>query len=384
MSFFGLHIRSATPLSTPQTPWFQLGQTCVRMWDTGTRWHTLEPSKGEWNFSTIDQYAALAVANGCSILFTLGQPPAWATGGVATGNYNASPPTNDADWVDYLQALVPRFPPGTAWEIWNEPEQVPYYSDTVERLAELQAIAWQTIKAIDPSAMIVSGGVSHALGYLDGYLPLVAEVTDVVGIHGYHSGEEPEAITQRLRWARSMARRYGLGECPIWDTEYTCHAFRLPNGTFVSGPSSSAITLASDPLCMPQSQAAAYMAREFIVRMEGGADRVFFYGLDYWWSGLRLLTNLAIPNTLTEAAAAYEHAVSMLDGARVFRLRQVPPLYSADWSGPRGRGRIFWCKDSGTAIVDLSQYRSAFDVLGNPVAISAATEVGLSPIYCLA
>lgn len=380
---FGMHFRWAATPHDPQTPWHDLGFRSVRLWDTRTAWRLLEPTKGQWTWTVLDANISLAVQQGCHIIYTLGQPPTWATNDVATGHgetadgANASPPTSDDDWVDYIQAIVPRFPTGTAYEVWNEPNLTDYYSGTVERLIELHILAYDTIKAIDPSAIILNAPPSGTgQFYLKNYLPSVADYTDVVGYHAYTIQLTPEDAVQRLRWVRHAAIRAGLGSKPMWNTEHTTHSW--PDG---SGPATSAVTLSSDESLLPEAQAAAYAARHVLTALIGKVERTYFYGMDHWWSAIRLVTDLEDPTTLTDAATALRHAYTFLDGATISRFRQVPPLYTVDWSKNGESGRILWCDDDETQSVDLTEFTSGTDVLGDAITLSASYEVTHSPVF---
>lgn len=377
---FGLHINKATSFSSPQTPWHDVGQRSVRLWDTSTRWRNLEPTKGAFEFGLLDEYVSSAVANNCHILLTLGQPPAWATGGEATDEtYNANPPDSDTDWTDYIEAVVARMPAGTAYEIWNEPDLTAFYVGTKARLAELHILAHDAIKAIDPTATIVSASVSRDVGYLHGYLSLVSDHTDVVGVHGYVYPVSPSATVQRIKWARAVARRHGLAAAPVWDTEAAWHSF-YDEGVLNNGPASSSITAYDDASCMPQALAAAYVARWLVANEVGGADRSYWYGLDYWWNAVRMVTDLSSPSTLTDAALAHRYWAGFLAGSTISRFRQVPPLYSVDWSKNGASGRIYWCRDDATQNVDLSGFSSGVDVLGAAITLTASYSVTHSPV----
>jgi hypothetical protein len=381
---FGLHISKATALSSPQTPWHDVGQGSTRLWDTGTNWRAIETAKGVFDWAKLDANVALSIANNCHILFTLGQAPNWATGNTSSSQYgtayNSIPPTDDQDWVDFIEALVQRLPAGSAYEVWNEPDLTGFYSGSVARLIELHILAYDTIKALDPTAIIVSACPTGSAAYFYSYLPGVVGKTDVIGMHTYMYPRPPEASIQIIKWVRSVARKSGHSGA-IWDTEGTWNTFKLAGVT--TGPPVSVTYLASSPLVMPGDLAAAYVARQLLCLFIGGGDRQYFYGLDHGWSALRMVADLSNPGIQTDAAAARRYVSRLLMGASLSRFRQVPPLYSVDWSGGGTRGRIFWCDDDATQVVDLSVYKRGTDVLGNPIELSVSYEVAHSPVFLL-
>ena len=50
----------------------------VRLWDTGTSWRNLEPSRGIWRWDVLDTAVDNAQAHGDSVLYVLGWGPSWA------------------------------------------------------------------------------------------------------------------------------------------------------------------------------------------------------------------------------------------------------------------------------------------------------------------
>ncbi len=81
--YFGMHYVKSQPW--PSVPFGSL-----RLWDTDTRWQQMNPARGVYDFSTLDDYLALAHAHGLSdVLLVLGGTPNWIS----------SQPVNT--WCDY-------------------------------------------------------------------------------------------------------------------------------------------------------------------------------------------------------------------------------------------------------------------------------------------
>jgi len=376
----GIHIGSLTGWLGATTPMHDLGYTALRMWNTGTTWKRLETSQDTWAAGAVarlNDNARIISAAGKGVLFTLGQPPGWASDTTpdADNSYNPAPPTTDADWVDYLGYVVARLPLGSAYELWNEIDLTSYWDGATARLIELHDLAYDTIKALDPTATFVSASVSSDPNALVAYLDGIA-ATDVVGVHCYIHPNQPEATIQYLRWVRAVAQRCGFGDKPIWDTESGWGYYKLNGSNVVSSDSERLYT---DTNCMAQPLACAYVARWLLAHQIGRTDAAYWYGMDFSYS-IRFVTDLDNPVTTTDAAAAYRYWVQFLAGATLSRFRQVPPLYSVDWSKNGASGRIYWCRDDVTQNVDLSGFTSGVDVLGASITLSASYSVTHSPV----
>ncbi len=142
-------------------------------------WPYIETSRGVFDFSFYDQYAAIAPKEGpggtvAVMDLTLGLTPSWAIAdqstcralnGGATGCQ--APPDNIQDWKDFILALVQHYNGVTAphikyYEIWNEwnvnDAQNGFWAGTPVQLATLQTTACAIIHATagDPFSMVLT------------------------------------------------------------------------------------------------------------------------------------------------------------------------------------------------------------------------------------
>src|SRR5437879_13801961 len=74
-SLFGLHIHHLTD----STPWPAIPFGSWRLWDAYAAWPNLEPQRGHWDFSRLDQYVSAARSQGVEVLLQLGLSPAWSS-----------------------------------------------------------------------------------------------------------------------------------------------------------------------------------------------------------------------------------------------------------------------------------------------------------------
>ncbi|HEY2601372.1 MAG TPA: hypothetical protein VGI67_07450 [Thermoleophilaceae bacterium] len=210
--------------NTPQSTWAtQLGAiagsglTTVR---TDARWSNAEataPSASgqhSYDWGLFDAIVGALAQQGLRWMPTLDYPPPWAQENpsdmgseMTTGHV--------ADFLAYTRALVQRYgiggsfwathpalpaEPVREWEIWNEPNVTYYWdpqnADTPGRYADLYLQTRQAIKAINPKALVMAGGLalvnppiaSDEIGFLKGMFahdPQVASDVDVWGLHPY-------------------------------------------------------------------------------------------------------------------------------------------------------------------------------------------------------
>jgi hypothetical protein len=144
-----------------------MGATWVRL---AFNWSTLQMNgRGTYNWAPADALVAAANARGLKINAVVSYAPGWAR---PAGSSMVAPPTNPADYGDFLAAAARRYAPlGVhTWEIWNEPNLFTMWAprpDVVKYTALLKA-AYPKIKAVDPGATVMTGGMSPAYDAPDG------------------------------------------------------------------------------------------------------------------------------------------------------------------------------------------------------------------------
>src|SRR5437588_228155 len=130
----------------------------------------------------MDQVVNAATARSMQVLGILDYTPAWAAIAGATNDH--FPPADPATFATFAQATVLRYKNRVhTWEIWNEPNISQFWQPkpNVTAYTALLKAASITIKAADPSAQVVSAGLSPAADATDG--SQVAPVTFLTGIY---------------------------------------------------------------------------------------------------------------------------------------------------------------------------------------------------------
>lgn len=226
--------------------WPSLPFSSARLWDTGTYWALLNPAAGEYDWTVVDAWVQAAQQNGATLLFTLGMTPQWASsdpnnGICRTGPGQCAPPNDlnsdgsgsDQHWKDFVSAVAQHV--GTQinyWEIWNEPNNLWYWTGTYAQLVRMAHDAHDVILSINPQARLLNAGTSphkyYGLKWWYGYAAAGGlKWADAIAFHGdvrpYPAQcgvyPEPETVLQVIAHLHQVLRKYGQNYKPIWDTE---------------------------------------------------------------------------------------------------------------------------------------------------------------------
>lgn len=128
------------------------------------------------------------------------------------------------EWRRYVRATVQRYHHRLKyWEIWNEQDGGFWKPkpDAAQYVALLK-IAYEEIKAIDPTCQVVIGGlVSWNAPYLqDMYKAGAKGYFDILAVHPYQWGPDASAKTLREMEAfQSVMQAHQQGHLPVWITE---------------------------------------------------------------------------------------------------------------------------------------------------------------------
>jgi polysaccharide biosynthesis protein PslG len=232
-------------------------------------WPDLEPTRGAWNFSQADLAVSMAQSHGIRLLGILGFAPTWASGGF----WMTFPPTDMPAWRNYVTTVCTRYRGMVpAWEIWNEENINQFWLPWPDANAyvALAAQAAPAIRAADPSAKVVMGGVAGLdPNYLDACFKAgIADYIDAVAFHPYVStlawgNIMPMEANCRfiVSWLRGLIKQYTPRPLEIWLTELGWSTCPPPAGVD------------------PDTQG-SYLARTFVNYADLGVDRVFWY--NFW------------------------------------------------------------------------------------------------------
>jgi hypothetical protein len=211
-------------------------------------WKDMQPVDGPFDYSHYDMITELAAERGIEILPILFTVPAWASTAppeLIAERGNLSPvdryrPRDQTTWVTYVRNVVERYDgdgvddaPGSPrldyWEVWNEPNLALFWppEPDVEEYFALLIATHETIRAADPTAQVVLGGMAGTGvnpgggGYLqDLYDAGAAPYFDVISIHPYsHPMFGAEPVRSVVESVRTVLNQNGDPATPIWVTE---------------------------------------------------------------------------------------------------------------------------------------------------------------------
>lgn len=197
----------------------------------------------EYNWEPFDRVVRGITTRGMRVLAGILYTPPWAR---ASGTSSHSPPTNLRDYAAFVKTVVRRYAPmGVhAYEIWNEPNIASFWGPSPDpvRYTELLKLAYAAIKGLDPSATVVSAGLSphgwygehdaqrmNPLTFLQRmYAAGAAGSFDALGWHPFaypwgsaYAGWSAWSQMARTKpSARSIMRSHGDAKKRIWATEF--------------------------------------------------------------------------------------------------------------------------------------------------------------------
>lgn len=271
-------------------------------------WALIEPTAGTFQ-PLYDDPLLLAATKGLGIVGMLLTTPDWARDPTCRPPLEAywCPPTDPQQFARFAAWMAERYDgdgfrdaPGSprvaAWEIWNEPNDVGNWPDIgadanarKRRYGEMLVATYQAIKAADPTAIVLLGGVyifdgGCGNGICDGFnflsapggvfqqVPQARQAFDVFATHPYAAPTRPddpqlprlvliEGTTRAARgWLDSAA--IGRPDAPIWITELGwCTApGACPGGAGVT-----------------EEQQANYLVRAQVIAQQNGVQHISWF-----------------------------------------------------------------------------------------------------------
>ena len=247
-------------------------------------WSDIEPTEGNWQFAVYDGLVKRATDADIPILGILAyamKRVASAAAGMQGDPWALSfcPPDNIDQFATFVGTVVARYPQVLYWEVWNEPNTTYFWrpSPDPSRYLELLKASYAAIKAANPKAVVVLGGLSPGTGNgqvntmsASSFLETVYQdggenYFDAVGFHPYNDGVSPDLyLADYVNSVHDVMTQYGDANKKLWVTEI---------GSFV-GTQGNAFS---------ETQQADYLSRAFtILYSMDSVERVYWYNLkDY-------------------------------------------------------------------------------------------------------
>jgi hypothetical protein len=232
--------------SANQTPTLKtLGTHWVRFF---LSWRVMEPTRGAISASALASWEQVIarLPPGTKVIFDVVDSPEWETG----SSDEHAPPANPADYGAFVGVLAEHFGSRvSAYEIWNEEDAPGWWTGAPNPAAYVQLLkaSYPAIKAADPSAVVVLGGLTgNDFQFLEGVYQAGGKgYFDAVGVHTdtacnklspyeFLRGPENRLITDSfLAYREVHAVMLANGDDkPIWMTELS---WRTTSATCAEG-----------------------------------------------------------------------------------------------------------------------------------------------------
>jgi hypothetical protein len=197
---------------------------------------------GTFDWVLLDREVTSVLKAGMTVDLVIDGCPPWAA--LASARHDVNPqPASPTEYAAWAKAVVTEFAPmGVKYfEIWNEPNLAKYWEPKVNPAFYVRMLAdsYRAIKAIDPSAVVISGGLAPLPStakslsmtaflkaiYADGAKPYL----DAVALHPYSYPALPSTYEPWSAWSqmsetspsvRSVMGHYKDSFRQVWITEF--------------------------------------------------------------------------------------------------------------------------------------------------------------------
>ncbi len=191
-------------------------------------------------------------------------------------NLNLPWDSNENYWGQYVYRVVSEFKDTVhVWELWNEPDRPDFWAGSPEQYAQLLKVGYQAIKAADPTATVLFGGVAYwgnpnfpdnVLAHLLSTDPQTISKNgyfDVMSLHLYSNVYHNQSISAQIM--NNVTAR--VGQHPLWLTEVGVPIWdektRVPPQFYDA----------------TAEEAAAYVIEGFASARAAGVEKFFFFRL---------------------------------------------------------------------------------------------------------
>jgi hypothetical protein len=382
-------------------------------------WDDIEPVRTEpptYHWETVDEESLrTAAASNIELIAIIQYAPTWAqkTQGLSCGPIHEE---RLDEFAQFLQALVGRYslPPYHVgyWELGNEPDLDPSWvtphsvfgcwGDNDDEFygggyyAEMLKVAYPAIKAVDPRAQVLIGGLlldcnprlpdachgaegDTPARFLEGILLNGGgPYFDIVSFHAYtyyydwlglgqmlnpRWPEDMTAIPEKIDFVREVLAAHGYGDKKLMNTEAALLCREATEDC-----------LETQTMYMPRAYAEA-------LALEVEAQ-IYFSIINEAWNHTGLLLPDLTPKPLYYA---YKTASVLLSPTTYAGAIEGYPAGVEGYAFRHRRGTayldVIWSEDGSAQSVDLSIGALAYDRYGNIITPSGTIEVDYSPVY---
>lgn len=209
-------------------------------------WQDIEPAPGQYSWAKYDFIVEQLNQAGIGILARVDTIPQWARPPTDdTTAFDKGPPQDFNNYANFVAAIATRYKGRIGhFQVWNEPNLNGEWGGkpiSPEQYGLLLKYTWEKVKAVDPTALIVTAGLAQTtedgvktnnlneLDFIDRlYKSGAGPYFDILSVMDYGLGNSPEdrrvspdrTNFSRLLLAREVMVRNGDAKKPIWVSEY--------------------------------------------------------------------------------------------------------------------------------------------------------------------
>lgn len=356
----------------------QIGVLWVRDWSL--KWQTVESEPGQLDFSETDAVIDSLARHGLRILGLLPYPSSnWASSAPDAVQPQDGPefdrrmvymPRSLDDFARYVRATAEHYRGRIkAWEILNEPLYCPRgvlstdLGYSVDDYLRLLRVAYETIKAVDGSAMVIGGIGAGPELYTREFIEAGGlAFVDALNLHIYPELAAPEIYVPALEDLVARMREDGRLR-PIWVTE--CGYYADDDPPVEPVPDSYPAPVDSE------REAAVFQARFNLIFLGVGARKIFYH-----CGTCGSINNEALYGPFFEYDAqprkvfAVQAAMARLlgpDTEPLGRVRTPEGVYAWGFCNRGQTVMAAWAPDGGAVVGHLPPGTRIVDILGNPL-----------------
>ena len=350
--------------------------------------------QGQWNQEHADSLSALLdyqATFGVTPLAVLGPGiPKWASRAPKGSSvYRAYTPKESAQdyFVNYLNRLI-EMAGGRlhAIETWNEPDIPLFYRGTVEEMADFSTLAYDVIKAKEPSIKVVGLGLATPSETHNRFLRKILAHTglepyDAISFHPYTEGRRHPMRGEFREVVEGFhAAVEDFGEVPsLWSTEFGYFGLAKDAKPFVPFKN----PFVAREILSEEESAEAYI-QAICTSFANGVDKTFYFILlegnllDRWLHGWVGPGGRSVESAFIAAAVACDHMNDVdclgqdeiTDGHWQTRFANEDREFVVIWS------------ESGESIITLQSIHTilGWDLYGNPLNFKPVAGIVRIPI----
>lgn len=342
-----------------------------------TRWRSIEPKNGEYDFSTSDPTIDVISSEGLNMLNVFHDAPAWSTDSKGTL------PVNLFDMYDYMKTMGDRYANKVqAWEIWNEADHGFGEEPADVYSAVMKAGAIGVSDSIANPLKIYGGFANHpgTVPYID--LALQNKLMEYSDAYNYHAHiafsatknvhDIPQAnVAQHALASYAYDQQYK----PIWLTEA---------GMYMPVPTNNPV-----PTKEELAAQARYIVTSTVESLASGVNKYFWFILSPYIEGGRDLGSFSSSHKPYPCYAAEAVMTDTLGkGKYIGEIKNLPQgAQGTLFDTGKGQTAVLWSENPVQIQLKADQSVTKTDIMGGTQVVSPDENgninisISFDPIY---